>query len=212
MAVHRILKWPSAKLRLKSKRVDDFEFALELAKNCFDTMKANLGVGVAAPQIGFNLRLLVVDSSHLPSLKPCDKIQGSCVLVNPVLTPASDKMFKWEEACLSVDDTQAAVERYSNINLVYEDLNKQRHELQLADREAGVIQHEADHLDGRLFIDRLPAFERRRVLKKLKRKNAEKLKDRKERNRNRLAEAKKLKARQARKKTKKTFGKNKRRK
>ncbi len=212
MAVRKILKWPSAKLRLKSKPIADFDFAKTLAQDCFDTMKANLGVGVAAPQIGFNSRLLVVDSSHLPSLEPCGTIEGACVIINPVLSPVTDETFKWEEACLSVDDIQATVERHLSINLEYENLDRERLQVEITGPESGVIQHEADHLEGRLFIDRLPIFERRRVLKKLKRKNAEKLRERKERNKKRLAEAKKTKIRQSRKKVKKTFGKNKRRK
>ena len=212
MPNRKILKWPSAKLRLKSKEVVDFDSARDLAIDCRDTMKANLGVGVAAPQIGFNLKLLVVDAQHLPSI-PADKsIPDVCVLINPEVVPLSEETFMWEEACLSVDDLQAEVKRFSKVSVEYQDLEQVSHTVELVGEEAGVIQHEADHLDGRLFIDRLPMFERRRVIKKMRRKNADKISDRKQRNKKKLAEIKRQNSRKNRKKTKKTFGKNKRRK
>lgn len=212
MPTRRILKWPSAKLRLKSKVVDDFSEAADIALDCFDTMKANLGVGVAASQVGLSRRLLVVDSNTLPSVPASDIISGACVLVNPEVTPLSEEMFEWEEACLSVDDVQAVVKRFSRILLTFQDLNQKHHKFELEGSESGVIQHEADHLDGKLFVDRLPAFERRRLIKGLRRKNIDKIKENRVKNRKRLSEMKKIKTRKNRKKTKKTFGKNKRRK
>lgn len=212
MAVHKILKWPSAKLRLKSKDVTDFEEALVLARDCRDTMKANLGVGVAAPQIGFNQKLLVVSAQHLPSVARCKLVDDVCVLVNSTISPLSDDTFTWEEACLSVDDVQANVKRFSNISLQYQDLEGITHTVELSGEEAGIVQHEADHIEGKLFIDRLPSFERQRVIKKLRRKNAEKDIDRKKRYKKKMADLKRQNSRKNRKKTKKTFGKNKRRK
>lgn len=212
MAVRRILKWPSAKLRLKSKEVTDFAEAKTLAQDCADTMVANLGVGVAAPQVSFSKRLLVVDSKALPSLPISAFIKNCCVLVNPVIEALGDEKFEWEEACLSVDDIQAAVKRHSSIRLSYFDLSQKHHTFDLKDAEAGVVQHEADHLEGKLFIDHLPIFDRRRIFKRLRRKNAGKTEERKQKNRKRLADIKRLTARKSRKKTKKSFGKNKRKK
>ena len=212
MAVRRILKWPSAKLRLKAKPITDFSEAEILAKDCYDTMLANLGVGVAAPQVGFSKMLLVVDSKVLPSVPSSSLIEGACVLVNPQIDHLTDDKFEWEEACLSVDDVQALVKRTSKVLLTFKDLGQVEHSLELEGQEAGVIQHEADHLEGKLFIDHLPAFERRRIIKKVRRKNLVKTKEKKEKNRKHLAEIKKQKSRKSRKKTKKTFGKNKRRK
>ncbi len=212
MAVHKILKWPSAKLRLPSKEVLDFDAVQDLAVDCRDTMKANLGVGVAAPQIGRSLRLLVVDAKHLPSIKPSKSMPDVCVLINPEIVPLSEEVFSWEEACLSVDDLQAEVKRFSNVSVEYHDLEQASHRVELKGEEAGVIQHEADHLDGRLFIDRLPMFERKRVIKKLRRKSADKILEKKKKNKKKLAELKRQTSRKKRKKTKKTFGKNKRRK
>jgi peptide deformylase len=212
MAVRKILKWPSAKLRLKSKEVSNFEEAGSLAVDIRDTMRANLGVGVAAPQIGFNLKILVVDAKHLPSIEPSKTVTDTCVLINPEVIPLTEETFSWEEACLSVDDVQSEVKRFSSISLQYQDLEQVSHSVELHGEESGVVQHEADHLDGRIFIDRLPMFERRRVIKKLRRKNADKNSERKKKNKKKLAEIKRQNSRKDRKKTKKTFGKNKRNK
>lgn len=212
MAVRKILKWPSAKLRLKSKEVEDFLEATEIAADCYDTMRANLGVGVAASQVGISKRLLVIDSKILPSIPASEVIEGPCVLINPIVTPLSEETFEWEEACLSVDDVRARVKRFSRISVSFQDLNQNHHEVELEGEESGVVQHEADHLDGKLFIDRMPAFEHRRLIKKLRRKNADKKAAKKQKNRKQLAEMKRVQKRKSRKKTKKTFGKNKRRK
>lgn len=212
MAVRKILKWPSAKLRLKSTDVTDFDEARLIAVDCADTMKANLGVGTAAPQVGFNKKILVVDSKTLPSLLPSSVIDGCCVLVNSKIEVLSDETFEWEEACLSVDEVQARIKRYSRIKINYQDLNQDSHSFELEGPESGVIQHESDHLVGKLFIDHLSFYERKRLLKRIKRKNIEKTEELKAKNRKKLAELKRISSRKKRKKSKKTFGKNKRKK
>ena len=212
MPARKILKWPSAKLRLKSKDIEDFAEAKEIAIDCADTMHANLGVGVAAPQVGINKKLLVIDAKTMPSLKESDQVSGCCVIINPIIDNIGDEYFEWEEACLSVDDVQASVRRHAKIKLTYTDLLQQSFTHELEGVEAGVLQHEADHLDGKLFIDHLAFFDRKRLMKKIKRKNADKTKKRQEKNRKIAAELKRAAARKKRKKQKKTYGKNKRKK
>ena len=212
MPVRRILKWPSAKLRLKSKPIVDFTEAKVIAIDCADTMKANLGVGVAAPQVGINKELLVIDAKTMPSLEESTEVPGCCVIINPEIEILDDEKFEWEEACLSVDDVQASVKRYANVKLTYTDLSEQTSTHTLQGVESGVLQHEADHLDGKLFIDHLPFYERKQLMKKIKRKNADKTKQRREKNRKVAAELKRVASRKKRKKQKKTYGKNKRKK
>ena len=212
MPVRRILKWPSSKLRMKSSEILNFEEAKNLAADLRDTMLANLGVGLAAPQVGINKRILVIDAKHLPSIKESSHAPGVCVVVNPEISHIDEEKFSWNEACLSVDDYQASVVRNSNISLKYFDLEGQSRTIQLHDTEAGIMQHEADHLDGKLFIDYVSHFERRRVMKKLKRKMAEKTREKKQSAKKHLAETKRAIARKNRKKKPKTFGKNKRKK
>ena len=212
MPTRKILKFPSSRLRLKSAVVEDLQEALPLAHDLRDTLVANLGIGLAASQVGINKRIFVVDSKHLPSLKASENIPGVCVLVNPELEFLSEEKFTWNEACLSVSDFQAPVSRYSRIRLCYVDLNGMPCEHELQHDEAGIVQHEADHREGKLFIDHIPHLERRRIMKKFKRKNVEKSEALKKAQRKRLAEAKRLMARKKRKKHQKTFGKNKGRK
>ena len=212
MPVRKILKWPSAKLRLKSVDVSDFSEAKQIAIDCADTMRANLGVGTAAPQVGFSKKILVVDSKVLPTLPPSPEVEGCCVLINPEIESLSEDTFEWEEACLSVDDVQAFVKRRLKIRVSYQDLDQNNHTFDLEGAESGVIQHEADHLEGKLFIDNLPFYDRKRLLKKIKRKNQGKTEELKAKNKKKLAELKRINTRRNRKKTKKSFGKNKRKK
>ena len=109
------------------------------------------GVGIAAPQVGENLRLVVVDCSQ--SLRPC-KNHGLLYLANPAIESSEGETLG-REGCLSVPDWVGMVPRAKNITLSFDDLNGDRQRIEAIGFEARVIQHEIDHLDGVLFIDRI---------------------------------------------------------
>lgn len=144
----------------------------ELAGNMLETMYDARGVGLAAPQVGVNLRMLVMD----PAM--ADEPRAPRVLINPVLELLGEKIVSEQEGCLSVPmNYRADVPRNSIVKLDAMDLEGNKISEILEGFPAIVIQHEADHLDGRLFIDRIGRLRRSmydaRVKKWQKRGNEE---------------------------------------
>ena len=143
----------------------------KLAADMLETMYAAPGVGLAAPQVGRNIRMLVMD----PAGK--DEEKQPRVLINPVLELSGEDVVSEQEGCLSVPlNYRADVPRKSRVLLRATDLDGNGIEEDLTDFPAIVIQHEADHLDGILFIDKISRLRRTlydsKVKKWLKRKNA----------------------------------------
>lgn len=148
-----ILQHPHAVLRQVAEAVTDFDDDL---LNLCDTMKRVMhegmgGVGIAAPQLGVSKRVLAVDCSL--GKHPC-KHHGSLIMVNPVVLSQSGKVLG-REGCLSVPDWVATVPRAKKITVHYQTETGVWHDLKTSAFEARVIQHEIDHLDGVLFIDRV---------------------------------------------------------
>ncbi|ATX81175.1 peptide deformylase [Mariprofundus ferrinatatus] len=133
--------------------VSSFDDALKaLFKRLEVTMRAGPGgVGIAAPQVGINQRLVVVDCSA--SLRPC-KHHGLLYMANPHIESREGESLG-REGCLSVPDWVGMVERAKRIRISYNDIHGKRQTLNATGFEARVIQHEVDHLDGILFIDRV---------------------------------------------------------
>jgi peptide deformylase len=149
----KVLTLPDARLRQKSTVVEVFDGAL---KTLVETMELSMeegpgGVGIAAPQLGEMLRIVTVDCSL--GLHPC-KNHGRLLMVNPEITYQSGKVLG-REGCLSVPEWVAIVSRSKKVTVRYQDLLGEYHEVSATGFEARVIQHELDHLDGVLFIDRV---------------------------------------------------------
>ncbi|HAY33791.1 MAG TPA: peptide deformylase [Bacteroidetes bacterium] len=139
-------------LRMKSKPVEkiDVKF-IDLIQNMFYTMEKASGVGLAAPQINLSKSVAVIDVSYLEEyqdLKPM-------TLINPEIISSSGSSFE-EEGCLSIPFIKAEVERAEKITLKYFDFDLKEVTVDLEGFPARVAQHEIDHLNGILFIDRLP--------------------------------------------------------
>ncbi len=126
-----------------------------LARSMFDTMYLAKGIGLAAPQIGRTERMTVVDVDDNP-----------LVLINPEILDASGKPAKAEEGCLSIPDVYGDVERPSNVHVRALGLNGKPFEVEASDLFARCLQHEIDHLHGKLFIDYLSVLKRRSALAK----------------------------------------------
>ena len=143
----------------------------QLAADMLETMYAAPGVGLAAPQVGRNIRMLVMD----PAMK--DEEKPPRVLINPVLTLSGEEVLSEQEGCLSVPmNYRADVKRMSNVHLHAMDLDGNIIDEDLDEFPAIIIQHEYDHLDGILFIDKISRLRRTlydsKVKKWLKRKSA----------------------------------------
>jgi len=159
MALLEVLCFPDKRLRTVAKPVEQITPELkELAKNMIETMYQEEGVGLAATQINFHQRLIVIDVS--------EERNQAMVIVNPVITEQSGEEVS-EEGCLSVPETNAEVKRAEFVTLEYLDLDGQQQVLEADGLLAVCIQHELDHLKGKLFIDYLSPLKQKRIKTKL---------------------------------------------
>ncbi len=154
MPVQNILTFPHPLLKKRSHRISRIDDSIRgLIEDLVDTMRAGPGsVGVAAPQIGATLSACVVDVSKNRHGK--DNNHGLLILLNPEITASSGSSVM-REGCMSVPDYTGDVERATAITLSYMDLSGVVQNLEASGFEAVAIQHEMDHLDGILFLDRI---------------------------------------------------------
>jgi peptide deformylase len=156
-------------LRKKAKEIEpDFEGLDQLIDDMFETMYHADGVGLAAPQIGQSLRLIVIDASEIedesdPSLK-----DFKIVLINPRILKEEGEKWEFNEGCLSFPDIREGVFRQLTITLEYYDREFNRHEEEFDGIRARIIQHEVDHLEGILFVDKIAPLRKRLLQSKLK--------------------------------------------
>lgn len=136
----------------------------ELIANMFETMYATNGVGLAAPQVNRSLRLLILDAS--PFAKDFPELNGfKKVLVNPFILEESGESWVYNEGCLSIPDIHEDVERKSIVRVRYQDENFDTYEETITGIIGRIIQHEYDHLEGKLFVDHLSPI-RKMLLKR----------------------------------------------
>lgn len=153
-----VLVYPDPVLRRGGKTITVFDQELRLlAERMMEAMYAEGGVGLAAPQVGVEQKLLVLN----PAGDRKDR-SGELVLVNPKITRKKGREFG-EEGCLSFPGIQAEVERWVKITVTYQDLGGKEQQLEAEGWLARIVQHELDHLDGVLFVDRLTAADKLRV-------------------------------------------------
>jgi peptide deformylase len=159
MPLLQILEYPDPRLRTVAAPVAEVNSEIrQLISDMFETMYLAPGIGLAASQVDFHQRILVIDISE-------DKSQPLC-FINPEIIELSGKV-KREEGCLSVPDVYESVERAEKIRVKALDRDGKEFELE-ADELLGVcIQHEMDHLDGKLFVDYISTLKRQRLKKKL---------------------------------------------
>jgi len=173
MAFRNILTWPSPALKKKSETVTEFNDELaSLAHDLYDTLNVVTGVGLAAPQIGVHQRVVVINMDQCESENPSVSEgfpENVLVLVNPSLELSGPK-HKWFEACLSVPDSKGLVERSQLAKVTYNTLSGEEKEFELDWPASGVFQHECDHLDGILYIDRMGRLSRDMLTKKIVKK------------------------------------------
>jgi peptide deformylase len=155
-------------LRRVATAIDPAEYPhiKELVANMFETMYAAHGVGLAAPQVNLSMRLFVVDASPFAeddeSLKDFKK-----VFINAQVLEEKGEEWPFNEGCLSIPDIREDVQRPKDVRLSYYDEDWKHHEETFTGMAARIIQHEYDHIEGKLFIDKLSPLRRRLITKKL---------------------------------------------
>jgi peptide deformylase len=172
MALLPILTAPDPKLKKISKPVDKVDGEIrKLMDDMLETMYAAPGIGLAAPQVGVLKRVLVIDIDRE------GEKTGPLKMANPEIVDVSDEDATYEEGCLSVPEHYAEVERPAKVTVRYLDHDNEVRTIKAEGLLATCIQHEMDHLDGILFIDRISALKRNIILRKLVKARKEAAKD-----------------------------------
>lgn len=160
MSIRPIVTFPYSNLRKKAKPVTNFDAKLkELVRDMAETMYDAPGVGLAAPQIDVPLQLAVID------ITPKDEPNHLIVLANPRIVKGEGEQVD-EEGCLSVVEYSANVKRFEKIWVEAQDIDGNPLSFEAEGFYARVIQHELDHLDGKLFLDRISSLKRTFYVKK----------------------------------------------
>lgn len=175
--VLEILTYPDPRLRQKAKPATTVDAELQkFAQDMTETMYDSNGIGLAATQVGRDVRLLVVDTRphddngdvDLEAMTELERaVPQPLVVINPEITKTEGKT-TYEEGCLSVPTFYETVERFSYIEMNYLDVNGKKQTLKADGLLAICLQHEMDHLDGKLFIDRLSFVKSNRIKTKIK--------------------------------------------
>lgn len=160
MALLDILHFPDPRLRTVAKPVEQVDDALrQLIDDMLETMYAAPGIGLAATQVNVHKRLLVLDVS--------ENSDQPMVFINPEITPLDDTTKPYDEGCLSVPGFYEKVERPDRIRVKALGRDGQPFEMEADGLLAVCLQHEVDHLDGKLFVDHISRLKRDRIKKKL---------------------------------------------
>lgn len=172
MTARAILKWPNQKLLKQSVQIKKIEQEeLQLFHDLHDTVRVNYGAGLALPQIGVLRRACIISAGYVPSLESDPLFDSFVILVNPEITVSSEEKFTWKEACLSIDDFDATVKRHQAIEVKYQNSQGEIKTAKVTGMESATIQHETDHLDGKLFIHRLTGYTKLSAMNKLKKRS-----------------------------------------
>ncbi len=163
MSILPVLRFPDPRLRTIAKEVDNVDTSIKnLVKNMFDTMYAENGVGLAATQVNQHIRVVVVDCA-LEEEKP-----QPITFINPEIISASEEQETCQEGCLSVPEIYADVERSKFVTVKAIDEDGNEFTMDCEGLLAVCIQHEIDHLDGKLFVDYLSSAKRNLIRDKMK--------------------------------------------
>jgi len=155
-------------LRKVAKNIDkDYEGLSDVIDNMFETMHNADGVGLAAPQIGLSIRIFVVDASPAASDEEPELADFKKVFINPTIVSTSGEPWAFEEGCLSLPNIREDVLRPEEVVIHYFDENWVERTEKYNSYPARIIQHEYDHLDGKLFIDYISPLRKRLLKSKL---------------------------------------------
>lgn len=166
MAVLSILKFPDARLHTVAQPVTQFDGGLQATiGDMFDTMYGAKGVGLAATQVDVHRRIVVIDVS--------EERNQPLVLINPEIVAQSAEQKEWEEGCLSVPEIYETVTRPDRVRVRAQDVQGKSFELDCDELLAVCVQHEIDHLNGKVFVQYLSHLKQNRIKSKIKKQQRE---------------------------------------
>ncbi|WP_119156744.1 peptide deformylase [Caldimonas tepidiphila] len=169
MAILNILRYPDPRLHTVAKPVAQVDDRIRrLVDDMIDTMYDANGVGLAATQVDVHERVIVIDTS--------EERNDPRVLINPELVKASDEMIVWEEGCLSVPAIYDKVQRHARVRVRALDRDGKPYEFDADELLAVCVQHEMDHLMGKVFVEYLSPLKRNRIRAKLQKKSRDEVK------------------------------------
>ena len=169
--IRSIVLHPDARLKKKSVEVENITDALiKLAEDMMETMYDAPGIGLAAPQIGVLERLIVMDCA-----KKEDEEPDPIIMVNPTIIASSEENSVYEEGCLSIPEHFAEITRPEFVQVEWIDLVGKQHSEEFNGLKSTCVQHEIDHLNGKLFIDYLGPMKRQLITRKMQKFKREKL-------------------------------------
>ena len=169
--IRSIVLHPDARLKKKSVEVENITDALiKLAEDMMETMYDAPGIGLAAPQIGVLERLIVMDCA-----KKEDEEPDPIIMVNPTIIASSEENSVYEEGCLSIPEHFAEITRPEFVQVEWIDLGGKQHSEEFNGLKSTCVQHEIDHLNGKLFIDYLGPIKRQLITRKMQKFKREKL-------------------------------------
>ena len=162
MTVKKLITVPDEVLRKKSQNIQKVgEDEKKLVKDLFETMYHHKGIGLAAIQIGIPKRIIVLDVMQK------DNQKKPLCFINPVIKKLSNEKSKYEEGCLSIPNTFIEIERPKTCIVEYIDIDGKKKNMDCDDLLSTCIQHEINHLDGKLIIDFLSKLKKDLIIKKL---------------------------------------------
>ncbi len=160
-----IYAYGSPVLRKKGENITpDYPQLKELLDNMYETMYNSHGIGLAAPQIGLPIRIFIVDGSPIDDIEPANFKQ---TFINPEIIKEWGDEWKYEEGCLSIPTIRENVFRKPELTIRYLDENFVEHEKSFSGMAARIIQHEYDHIEGKLFVDHISPLKRNLIKGKL---------------------------------------------
>ena len=169
--IRPIVLHPDARLKKKSVEVESITDAfIKLADDMMETMYDAPGIGLAAPQIGVLERLIVMDCAK----KECEE-PDPIIMVNPIITASSAEKSVYEEGCLSIPEHFAEITRPEFVQVEWVDLDGKQRSEEFNGLKSTCVQHEIDHLNGKLFIDYLGPMKRQLITRKMQKFKREKL-------------------------------------
>ncbi len=160
-----IYAYGSPVLRKKGENITpEYPQLKELLDNMYETMYNSHGIGLAAPQIGLPIRIFIVDGSPIDDIEPANFKQ---TFINPEIIKEWGDEWKYEEGCLSIPTIRENVFRKPELTIRYLDENFVEHEKSFSGMAARIIQHEYDHIEGKLFVDHISPLKRNLIKGKL---------------------------------------------